>query len=169
MKDKTILKHLKALERLKTRTGRKVTMPIHVAAELYEMSLKPVEHFAVITLDGDNRVIDTSIISMGTVNRTMLHARDVFRKAILDNAAAVIVAHNHPSGKLKPSSEDDRVTDMLKEAGTILAIQLLDHVIVSSTGFYSYQSEQAEHYESYTEKELAVAENYRFALNGEYL
>ena len=71
---------------------------------------KKREHFIVVTLDGAHHVERIHIVSIGLVNRTMVHPREVFVKAISDHAAAVIIAHNHPSGKLAPSMEDDEVT-----------------------------------------------------------
>ena len=99
------------------------------------------EHFVLITLDGASRVIETRVISIGTLNQSLVHPREVFRPAILDNAAGIIVAHNHPSGQVVPSLEDKRVTKRLKEVGVLMGIQLLDHVIVSSEGFSSLKEE----------------------------
>ena len=97
------------------------------------------EHFLVLTLDGSHKPIQTHLITTGTINRSLVHPREVFRPAILDNATALIVAHNHPSGNLSPSSEDLEVTRRLKQAGDIIGIPLLDHVILTDT-FYQYYS-----------------------------
>jgi len=74
---------------------------------------------------------------MGVLNKTIVHAREVFITAIRDNSAAVIVAHNHPSGSLEPSAEDIEISKRLCEAGDILGIAVLDHVIISKSGYYS--------------------------------
>jgi DNA repair protein RadC len=97
-----------------------------------------VEGFYVITLDGANVPIKVHALTQGTVNRCLIHPRDVFRQAIIDNAAAVIVAHNHPSGSLEPSIDDDAITKRLKEAGSIIGIEILDHIVFSRTASWSY-------------------------------
>lgn len=99
------------------------------------------EHFIVLTLDGASRVIDKRVISIGTLNQTLVHPREVFRPAILDNSAGIIIAHNHPSGQLEASLEDRRVTKRLKEVGTLIGIELLDHIIVSKDGYFSFRDE----------------------------
>ena len=98
------------------------------------------EHFFVITLDGAHQIINIHITSMGLVNRTLVHPREIFRKAIADNSSAVIIGHNHPSGSLEPSIQDQDITQRLKKAGDIIGIKLIDHIIISSTkGFFSMQ------------------------------
>ena len=89
------------------------------------------EHFVALYLDGANQVVSYSIISIGTANASMVHPREVFQRAILAGAVSIIIAHNHPSGILAPSEEDHKVTQRLKEAGEILGIKLLDHLIVT--------------------------------------
>lgn len=96
-----------------------------------------VENFVVITLNGSNKVINTRIVTVGLLNHSLVHPRETFRPAIMDNAAAIIIAHNHPSGSLEPSSNDIAITRTLVDAGGILGIKVLDHIIVSSTGFLS--------------------------------
>ena len=78
------------------------------------------------------------IVSIGLINRTIVHPREVYADAIVDRATAIIVCHNHPSGNLEPSDEDTAVTGQLKEAGEILGIKLLDHVIFAVSGYYSF-------------------------------
>jgi DNA repair protein RadC len=99
---------------------------------------KSQEHFIVITLDGAHRPIKTRAITKGLVNKTMIHPREVFRVAIKDNAVAVIVSHNHPSGSTEPSKEDIEITKRLKDAGELVGIPVLDHVIVGKFGSYSF-------------------------------
>ena len=99
------------------------------------------EHFVAITLDGASRIINTRVISIGTLNQSLVHPREVFRDAILDNSAGIIVAHNHPSGQLEASIEDKRVTKRLREVGKIIGIELLDHVILAVDGYYSFSEE----------------------------
>ena len=95
------------------------------------------EYFFTITLNGAHKIIDTHIISKGLVNRTLVHPREVFRPAILDNSTSIIIAHNHPSGNLQPSEEDKAITQRLKTAGEIIGIRVLDHLIFSSNGYLS--------------------------------
>ncbi len=99
------------------------------------------EHFLAVTLDGSNRVIDTHIISIGTLNQSLVHPREVFYRAIQDRAASIIIAHNHPSGTLSPSQADRRLTDRLREVGKLVGIHIVDHIILAPNGFYSFQDE----------------------------
>lgn len=99
---------------------------------------KRQEHFIVLTLNGAHKIIRKYVVTVGLVNRTIIAGREVYWPAVKDNAQAIIVAHNHPAGITKPSSDDDEVTRMLREAGHVLGIRLLDHVIVTRQGYYSY-------------------------------
>ncbi|WP_419764638.1 MAG: RadC family protein [Arcobacter sp.] len=118
---------------------------INSAQDVYE-ELKPYknkrqEYFLSLYLDGANNLIETKIITIGTLNQSLVHPREVFSHAIEKRCASIIVAHNHPSGILKPSSEDINVTQRLKESGKILGIELLDHVIFTNDGFVSLKEE----------------------------
>jgi len=97
------------------------------------------EHFITITLNGAHEVIETRVVTVGLVNSSQIHPREVFAAAITDRACAIIAAHNHPSGNLIPSDADKKVTKTLAEAGKLLGITLLDHVIFSEGGIYSFQ------------------------------
>lgn len=99
------------------------------------------EHFIALYLDGAHQVITYSIVSIGTLNAASIHPREVFRPAILCASAAVIVAHNHPSGQLVPSKEDITVTKRLKECGDLLGIKLLDHIIFTQDSSKSLNAE----------------------------
>jgi DNA repair protein RadC len=88
------------------------------------------EHFLVLTLDSKNRLIGLNTVSIGSLNSSLAHPREVMKLAILQNAAAIIVAHNHPSGEVTASQEDRNLTDRLKQVSELLGIRLLDHVIV---------------------------------------
>jgi DNA repair protein RadC len=107
----------------------------HIAAKIMN---KKQEHFVVVTLDGAHHVIKTRVVSKGLVNRTIIHPREVFFPAVRDRACAVIVGHNHPSGKVEPSAEDKEVTKRIKDAGAVMGIPLLDHIIVTKSGYYSF-------------------------------
>ena len=89
------------------------------------------EAFLAIFLDSNNGVIAKEIVSIGILNASIIHPREVFRTAIVNNAASVIIVHNHPSGNLTPSDEDIETTKKLRQAGAIIGIKLLDHIIVS--------------------------------------
>lgn len=91
------------------------------------------EEFHVVTLDTKNQVIDTHRITIGTLNASLVHPREVFRAAIKDSAASVILVHNHPSGDSTPSSEDLAVTRRLESAGELLDIKVLDHIVLGSS------------------------------------
>lgn len=95
------------------------------------------ENFAVIMLNGKNKITGLHIVSQGSLNQSVVHPRETFKAAILANAAAIILAHNHPSGETQPSHEDKEITKRLREAGDLLGIKVLDHVIVDTeTGNY---------------------------------
>lgn len=96
------------------------------------------EHFLLVTLNGGHEIIQIHVVSVGTLNRTLIHPREIFSIAIRENAAAIIVSHNHPSGNCEPSEEDLHVTDQLKKVSVIMGIELLDHVIVSREGYFSF-------------------------------
>lgn len=100
--------------------------------------LRKQEHFICITLNGANDVISVKVISIGLLNKSLIHPREVFLSAIEDRAAAIIVAHNHPSGNLEPSKDDWDCTQRLLDVSKILGIPLLDHLIVSKNGYYSF-------------------------------
>lgn len=95
------------------------------------------EHFVAFYLDTRGTLIDRQVVSVGTLDASLVHPREVFEPAVSLHASSIIVAHNHPSGNLEPSAEDREVTDRLSRAGKILGIRLLDHVIVTKDNFVS--------------------------------
>ncbi|MGO8695469.1 MAG: RadC family protein [Rectinemataceae bacterium] len=96
------------------------------------------ERFVCCSLNGAHELIAARIVSVGLVNRTVVHPREVFADPLTDRACAVVVAHNHPSGRLEPSPEDREITIRLKSAADTLGLALLDHIIFSREGFYSF-------------------------------
>lgn len=96
------------------------------------------EHFLLVTLNGGHEIIQIHVVTVGTLNRTLIHPREVFTLAMRDNAAAIIVSHNHPSGNCQPSEEDVAVTGILEKVSIIMGIELLDHVIVSRESYFSF-------------------------------
>ncbi|MCD4755578.1 MAG: DNA repair protein RadC [Deltaproteobacteria bacterium] len=118
--------------------GVKISLPPDVLPLIRHYADRKQEHFICISLNGANEVINTRIVSVGLVNKTQVHPREVFADPITDRASAIIVAHNHPAGGLHPSKEDIAVTKQLKSAGGILGIRLLDHIIFNHKGYYSF-------------------------------
>lgn len=96
------------------------------------------EHFICITINGANEVLQVHVISIGLIDRSHVHSREVFAEAIADRASAIIVAHNHPAGSLEPSSADVEATRQLRAAGDIIGIHLLDHIIFNRVGHFSF-------------------------------
>ena len=97
------------------------------------------EHFMVIHLDSQSRIIKHEIVSIGTLNSSLIHPREVFLPAVREHANAIILAHNHPSGNPSPSQEDKEITVRLFEAGELLAIPVLDHVIIGHARYFSFK------------------------------
>ncbi len=120
---------------------KRITSAADVYHALAEYACEDREHFIAITLDGASKVIEKRVIHIGTLNQSLVHPREVFRPAILDNAAGIIIAHNHPSGTLEASRADIQITQRLKEVAKLVGIELLDHVIISKEGYYSFSDE----------------------------
>jgi len=118
-------------------TQAKVTKPEDILRLLPDLAAKRQEHFICITLNGAGEVLGNRIITVGLLNHSLVHPREVFADAITDRAASVICVHNHPSGSLEPSSQDIAITRQLKEAGALVGIPLIDHIIVSRAGHMS--------------------------------
>ncbi|MDR1073390.1 MAG: DNA repair protein RadC [Treponema sp.] len=97
------------------------------------------ERFICISLNGAHEALAVRIVTIGLVNKTIVHPREVFADPLLDRASAVICAHNHPSGRLAPSPEDDEITEKLQCSAEILGINFLDHIIFSDSAFFSYR------------------------------
>ena len=102
-----------------------------------EFGGKPVEQFGVVLLDTKHRVLRTSLLSVGTLDASIVHPREVFREAASGGAAAIILFHNHPSGDPRPSPDDVTLTRRLIRAGEMMGIDVLDHVIIAENGFHS--------------------------------
>lgn len=100
------------------------------------------EHFMVVGLDAKHAVIGINTVSIGSVTLSIVHPREVFKPAILMNASAVLLAHNHPSGDSTPSQEDRALTRRLKEGGELLGIAVLDHVVLGDGRYYSFADHQ---------------------------
>lgn len=107
-----------------------------------EYASKRQEHLVVLSLDGARNLIQKRVVTIGTLNNTLIHPREVFADAISDRAAAIILVHNHPSNTPEPSKEDLRVTEILVQAGNLLGIRVDDHVIITPGGKYFSFAEQ---------------------------
>ena len=112
-----------------------------VVQHLGSIQSMPQEVFVVMSLNSANKPLKTRWITVGLLDCNQVHPREVFADPLMDRAAAVIVAHNHPSGTLEPSPEDLALTKRLQKAGELLGIKVLDHVIVSPTGFVSLKQQ----------------------------
>jgi len=99
---------------------------------------KDREHFLCIHLDTKNTVVGIETVSIGSLNNSIVHPREVFKAAILNSAAQVVLAHNHPSGDCQPSDEDKKITNCLAQAGKLLGIEVIDHVIVGRNNYFSF-------------------------------
>ena len=97
------------------------------------------ENFIVLYLDARNRLIYKETVSIGTLNANLIHPREVFEPAVRNLAAQIIIAHNHPSGDPEPSEDDLVITKKLTEAGKILGIEVIDHIVVAKTSFFSFK------------------------------
>jgi DNA repair protein RadC len=113
------------------------------------------EHFIVITLNGVHEPITVSIACIGLVNRTIIHPREIFVRAIRDMASAVIICHNHPSGTLSASPEDEEITERVCGAGELVGIRVIDHIIFSKTGFMSMRQQEQGYYKPNDELQCA--------------
>ncbi|NTV99153.1 MAG: DNA repair protein RadC [Chlorobiaceae bacterium] len=117
---------------------------IHAARDVFEYMEGRVpdeskEHLFVLHLNTKNQVVKNELVSVGTLNASLIHPREVFKAAIRESSHAIILVHNHPSGDVEPSSADKQVTSLLKQAGSIIQIELLDHIIIGKTGWFSFR------------------------------
>ena len=124
--------------RLFSTRGTRIAMPKDAFPLLVHYADLKQEHFVVISLNGGHEVNAVREVTRGLINKTVVHPREVFADPITDRACAILVAHNHPSGKLDPSEEDLDITTRLRQSGDILGIPVLDHLIFSETGYYSF-------------------------------
>jgi DNA repair protein RadC len=109
------------------------TSPRQVFEMFYELHLESKEHFIALHLDGKNRIACLDRVSLGSLNQSIVHPREVFKTACISSAAALILVHNHPTGDPSPSREDLDITRRIKEAGDLLGIKLIDHIIIGES------------------------------------
>ncbi len=118
-----------------------VYSPLEIASKCKNFRKAKKEYFCVFFLDTQNRILGRETVSIGTLNTSLIHPRECFRTAIVKTAASVIFVHNHPSGGLEPSAEDLTVTKRLVEAGKLIGIEVLDHVIVTADSHKSFKEQ----------------------------
>jgi len=117
---------------------RRYTSPEQISQIFSFLTTESKEYFFTLHLDGKNRILCLDGVSVGSLNQSIVHPREVFKTALLSSAAGIILVHNHPTGDPSPSSEDITITRRLKEAGELLGIKVLDHVIVGDGEYISF-------------------------------
>lgn len=127
---------------LKDKKAVLILSPEEIWRELKDIRVRKKEHFIVFYLNVRNQIIEKEIVSFGTLNANLVHPREVFEPAIKNSAAQIIIAHNHPSGDAEPSEDDIEITKRLVESGKILGIEIIDHIIVTETGFLSFKEKR---------------------------
>ena len=118
--------------------GVKIETPADALPLIRHFADRKQEHFLSITVNGANEVMNVRVVSIGLVDRSPVHPREVFADVVADRASGIIVAHNHPAGSLEPSAADVEATQQLKQAGDIMGIQLLDHIIFNRNDYFSF-------------------------------
>jgi len=118
--------------------GAKIETPADLLPHVRHYSDRKQEHFLCASINGANEILNIRVVSIGLIDRTPVHPREVFADALSDRASAIIVAHNHPAGSLEPSMSDVEVTRQLKAAGLVMGITLLDHIIFNRRGYFSF-------------------------------
>lgn len=118
--------------------GRVISSPSDIFREIRHYASREQESLIVIPLNGAHEVMETFVATVGLLNRTIVHPREIFAPVIRMRAAAVAIAHNHPSGNTEPSSDDKEVTVRIAECGELLGIRLLDHIVFTDEKYYSF-------------------------------
>ena len=115
---------------------------VKIINKIFDLENKAEEEMIMMTLDNKNKATGLFKISKGTINSTIVHPREIFKRAVLHNANCIMIFHNHPSGNLEPSQEDIKITNRLADSGTLLRIKLLDHIIISREGHLSFKGKK---------------------------
>jgi len=120
----------------------KATEQMLTPSDVYKMTRKYAtrkqESMFVLTLNGKHAVIRIIEVTRGLVNKTLCHPREILRPALEDNAISIMMVHNHPSGNSEPSNDDNEITERMKQASDLMGITLLDHLVITTNGYYSY-------------------------------
>jgi len=134
----------KELEYSTKEVDQQIKSPIYLANFLHNtlnMGMQAEEIFVILTLDIKSNITGIFEVSRGSLNKSVVSPREVFKRAILNNAAGIVAAHNHPAGSLKASDDDIRITQKLKDAGELLGIKLIDHLIITENSYSSLREE----------------------------
>ena len=123
--------------------GLKIKFPADVLPLIRHYGDRKQEHFICVSINGANEVMNARVITIGLINKSHVHPREVFADVIAERASAVVIAHNHPVGDLAPSKEDKEITAQMKAAAKVLGINLLDHIIFNSKSYYSFVENDA--------------------------
>ncbi len=158
-KGASILAALELGRRKNTRRPKQILHPLDIFQEVrHYANRNSQEYLIVLSLNGAKEVLDITVATIGFVNRTFFHPREVFSEPLKKRATSIAIAHNHPSGQLKPSSEDINVTRRIALSGEILGINLVDHIIFTDSAYYSLlEHGEMEGVDRYVEGELRSA------------
>lgn len=128
-------------KRFSEKNGARISSCEDVLLHVHDLRYRRQEHFVSLTINGAGRMIKRRVIFKGTVNQSLAHPRESFLGAISDRASSIIFVHNHPSGTSRPSREDRAVTKRLVDAGKLLGIEVLDHIILGTDSYFSFKEE----------------------------
>lgn len=132
----------KRISRLSVKPGQTISSSADIADMFMdELKFQKQEYLKVLLLNAQGGVISTKTVTMGTLTESLVHPREVFREAVKRSAAAIAIVHNHPSGDNRPSAYDRDVTSRIAEAGNLMGIKLIDHIIVGDKGYFSFRDE----------------------------
>ena len=134
-----ILASFELAKRYLIKPERKIKNTDDILRLVDEIRNKKQEHFITITLSGASNVIEKRTVFKGTINYSIVHPREIFADALTDRAAGIIFVHNHPEGDVEPSEQDKKITEKLIEAGKLLGIEVIDHIIVTKNEYFSFK------------------------------
>jgi DNA repair protein RadC len=126
--------------KIKVTSAKEVAKVFQDILALEEKIDQEKEHYYVMHLDTRSQVKMVELVTIGILNSSLVHPRETFRRAVISGSAAIIIAHNHPSGEVDPSDEDTKITRVMHEAGNILGIALLDHIIFTKDNYFSFKN-----------------------------
>ena len=130
------------LLRVKEASGESICSPDAVVKIMKEEAMADRECFWVLHLNSNNKIIEKELVSIGTVNASLVHPREVFKKAIINGARGIITVHNHPGSKADPSCDDLAIWEKLKKSGEILGIEVMDNIILTPSGSYFSENDR---------------------------
>ena len=137
----TLLSAIELGKRIASKNSTRIKKPSDVIPFIQSYSLKQEEHFICIMLNSAHEILKIEVISKGILNQSLIHPREIFVAPITERAAAIILAHNHPSGNVMPSEPDFETTKIILDASRIIGIPLLDHIIITKTDYFSFKEQ----------------------------